>query len=74
MQYGSGSAKAKRCGSSSGSTTLVVKWPDVDLLFCVEAGGEGDPEAEVSLPVEETGDHNISCMVDNKVLAFQFLT
>jgi hypothetical protein len=59
--YGSGSAKAKRCGSGSGSTTLVVKWPDVDLVFCVEAGGEEDPEAEVAPPVEETGKHNISC-------------
>jgi hypothetical protein len=35
-------------------------WPDVDLVFCVEAG-EGDPEAEVAAPVEETGKHNISC-------------
>jgi hypothetical protein len=73
MHYGSGSTRAKRCGSRSGSTTLVVKWPDVDLLFCVEAGGEGVPEAVVASPVEETGKHSISCMVDSKIIAIQFL-
>jgi hypothetical protein len=44
------------------------------LFFCVEAGGEGDPEAEVAAPVEETGKHNISSMVENKAIASQFLT
>jgi hypothetical protein len=39
------------------SRRSVVKGPDVDLVFCVEAGGEGVPEAEVAAPVEETGKH-----------------
>jgi hypothetical protein len=72
MHYGSGSAEAKRCGSGSGSITLVVKWPHDDLFFCVQAGEE-DALAEVASPVEETGKHNISSMVENKAIASQFL-